>query len=577
MRIVIKTLKRILDLSGKYKGDIYIGIISSLLQSLFSAADIFGVLYLTMHLTCLTPQIIRNAFLILLAGLIGKCFFKWQITRKVSGAGYDIFQDVRLDIGDKLKTAPMGYFNQRQLGEIQTAATTNITDLENSAMVVVESIIGGVLYSFISTLILLIFDLRIGLVTLAGQLVGCVFLYVVQRNAKKEAHLRFEAQEKMTGRAMEFIQGISVMRLFNTANDGVKDVREAFAGKRKADLRIEKAAMWPVSLYRYTFKVVSCLIILIAALLCLKGDMSFAYMVMFLFSAFAAFSQTDGIAANMAVLRVVDSALDHTESVLNIPVMEGKERAENIKEFNIDLINVSFSYGDREVIHDVNVHIPENTVTAIVGPSGSGKTTLCNLIARFWDVQSGQILIGGHNIKEINNDELMTKFSFVFQNVYLFHDTIENNIKFGKPDATMEEIVEAAKKARCHDFIMQLPEGYQTVVGEGGSTLSGGEKQRISIVRAILKDAPIIILDEATSSVDPENQHLLIEAFHELTKDKTLITIAHRLSTIRNADQILVMEDGKIVQSGTHEELMEKQGIYRRFLMLLEQSAAWNI
>ena len=574
---MIKTLKRILALSGEYRSDLYTGILCSLLQSLFAAADIFGVLYLTVNLSCLTPQTVRNAFLILLVGLIGKCFFKWQITRKVSGAGYDIFQDVRLDIGDRLKTAPMGYFNQKQLGEIQTAATTNIMDLESSAMVVVESIIGGILYSFISTLILLIFDWRIGLVIFGGQVVGYIFLYIVQKNAKKEAHLRFEAQEKMTSRAMEFIQGISVMRLFNTVDDGISDVRQAFAGKRNADLRIEKAAMWPVSLYRYTFKVVSCFMVLIAAMLCLKGDMSFAYMVMFLFSAFAAFSQTDGIAANMAVLRIVDSALDHTERVLNIPVMEGSGSAENMKDFGIDLVNVSFSYGEREVIHDVSVHIPENSTTAIVGPSGSGKTTLCNLIARFWDVQKGQVLIGGQDIKSINSDALMKKFSFVFQNVYLFHDTIENNIKFGKPNATMEEIMDAAKKARCHDFIMELPDGYQTIVGEGGSTLSGGEKQRISIARAILKDAPIIILDEATSSIDPENQHLLIEAFDELTRNKTLITIAHRLSTIRNADQILVVEEGKIVQSGTHEELEKQQGIYKRFLMLLEQSAAWNI
>ena len=256
---------------------------------------------------------------------------------------------------------------------------------------------------------------------------------------------------------------------------------------------------------------------------------------------------------------------------------QGSGSAENMKDFGIDLVNVSFSYGEREVIHDVSVHIPENSTTAIVGPSGSGKTTLCNLIARFWDVQKGQVLIGGQDIKSINSDALMTKFSFVFQNVYLFHDTIENNIKFGKPNAAMDEIMDAAKKARCHDFIMELPDGYQTIVGEGGSTLSGGEKQRISIARAILKDAPIIILDEATSSVDPENQHLLIEAFDELTRNKTLITIAHRLSTIRNADQILVVEEGKIVQSGTHEELEKQQGIYKRFLMLLEQSAAWNI
>ena len=232
---------------------------------------------------------------------------------------------------------------------------------------------------------------------------------------------------------------------------------------------------------------------------------------------------------------------------------------------------------DRRVIHDISLEIPEHTTCAIVGPSGSGKTTLCNLIARFWDVQEGTVRIGGKDVRDYTADSVLEYLSMVFQNVYLFHDSVENNIRFGRPEATHEQVVAAAKRACCHDFILSLPEGYDTIIGEGGSTLSGGEKQRISIARAILKDAPIIILDEATSSVDPENEQALLSAIQELTKDKTLISIAHRLSTVRNADQIIVIDQGRVVQQGKHNELLQKDGIYRKFLSLRTRATGWHL
>ena len=257
--------------------------------------------------------------------------------------------------------------------------------------------------------------------------------------------------------------------------------------------------------------------------------------------------------------------------------MSGNDTIDKIQNYNIELHNISFGYENRPIIQNVTLKIPEHRVTAIVGPSGSGKTTLCNLITRFWDVQQGEIMIGGKNIKEIEFEELMKLMSIVFQKVYLFHDTIENNIKFGKPTVTHEEVVEAARRACCHEFIEKLPNGYQTIIGEGGSTLSGGEKQRISIARAILKDAPIIILDEATSSVDPENQHALLTAINELTCGKTLIIIAHRLSTIKDADQIIVLDNGHVVQQGTHETLIQQDGIYRRFVKIRQTASSWKI
>ena len=305
--------------------------------------------------------------------------------------------------------------------------------------------------------------------------------------------------------------------------------------------------------------------------------MSFPVCMTVLFSAFLVYGQMDGMAATTALMRVINTALNTYENVLDIPVIPGIKETSAMDGFNIIVDKASFSYGERQIIHKMTANMPERSVTAIVGPSGSGKTTLCNLIARFWDVQEGAVSVGGMNIKELRSDALLSQISMVFQNVYLFNDSIENNIKFGNPDAGHDEVVAAATKARCHEFISRLPDGYDTIIGEGGSTLSGGEKQRISIARAILKDAPIVILDEATSSVDPENEYALILAIKELTKGKTLITIAHRLSTVREADQILVLADGRIVQNGNHETLAKQPGIYRNFLRICEQAAAWRL
>ena len=239
--------------------------------------------------------------------------------------------------------------------------------------------------------------------------------------------------------------------------------------------------------------------------------------------------------------------------------------------------NIRFSYERRPIIDGVTLEIPEKSVTAIVGPSGGGKTTLCHLLSRFWDVDGGRVTLGGRDVRGYSMDNLMKNFSFVFQNVYLFHDTIANNIRFGQPDAPMEQVIAAAKKARCHDFIMKLPQGYETVVGEAGGSLSGGERQRLSIARAMMKDAPIIILDEATANVDPENEKELMEAVGELIREKTVILIAHRLKTVRNADQILVLDKGRIVQRGTHDELAAQDGVYRRFITGRERAVGWKL
>lgn len=574
---MIKTVKRILFMAGDHCHKVTAGIGISLLYSIFSAMDLFAILYIAFSVDELTMQKIVVTVGILLVGLIGKIVCKYQISKRISGSSYDVFYERRLEAGERLKKAPMGYYSEKNLGEIQMTLTTDMNALESSAMSVVENILGSLIYAAICTLVLLLFNWKIGLITLAGLAIGMILLNVIQNGAEKAMPMRFHAQEEMTERTLEFVQGNMVMRLFGTGQDGLNRVKEAFQKKQKADIHLENSAIWPINFYKYVFRLASCGVVLIAALLYVQQEMSFPICVMFLFAAFLVYSQMDGLASNIALLRIVDTSLEQVESVLHIPKMPGNEAVNKIQNYDIELQNISFGYDKRPIIQDVSLKIPERSVTAIVGPSGSGKTTLCNLIARFWDVQKGAILIGGKNVKDIEPDELMKLMSIVFQNVYLFHDTIENNIKFGRPDATHEAVVEAARRACCHDFIEKLPNAYQTVIGEGGSTLSGGEKQRISIARAILKDAPIVILDEATSSVDPENQHILLTAINELTKGKTLIIIAHRLSTIRNADQIVVLDGGRIVQQGTHKTLIQQDGVYRRFVQIRKTTFSWKL
>ena len=574
---MIKTVKRILLMAGDHRHKVTAGIGISLFYSIFSALDLFAILYIAFSIYNLTIQKIGVTVGILLVGLIGKIVCKYQISKRISGSSYDVFYERRLEAGERLKKAPMGYYSEKNLGEIQMILTTDMNALESSAMSVVENILGSLIYAAICTLVLLLFNWKIGLITLAGLAIGMILLNVIQNGAEKAMPMRFHAQEEMAERTLEFVQGNMVMRLFGTGQDGLNRVKEVFQKKQKADIHLENSAIWPINFYKYVFRLASCGVVLIAALLYVQQEMSFPICVMFLFAAFLVYSQMDGLASNIALLRIVDTSLEQVESVLHIPKMPGNEAVNKIQNYDIELQNISFGYDKRPIIQDVSLKIPERSVTAIVGPSGSGKTTLCNLIARFWDVQKGAILIGGKNVKDIEPDELMKLMSIVFQNVYLFHDTIENNIKFGRPDATHEAVVEAARRACCHDFIEKLPNAYQTVIGEGGSTLSGGEKQRISIARAILKDAPIVILDEATSSVDPENQHILLTAINELTKGKTLIIIAHRLSTIRNADQIVVLDGGRIVQQGTHKTLIQQDGVYRRFVQIRKTTFSWKL
>lgn len=377
-----------------------------------------------------------------------------------------------------------------------------------------------------------------------------------------------QANRDMTGEVIEYARGLAVVKSFSKSGAAMESVTKAIGDSKRIRLKIEWGYVSANALHLFTLKCGSVGLAFAAAMQCLNGQMDFSVMLMFLFFSFSIFASLEPISDSAYTLGVIDDAMDQ---------LDANGRDVRLDHYDIRFNHVDFGYDTRKVLKDMSFTIPEKTSTAIVGPSGSGKTTICSLLARFYDPQGGSIFVGGRDLREFTCDSLLSNISMVFQNVYLFNDTIRANILFGKPDATEDEMIAAAKKARCHDFIMALPNGYDTVVGEGGGTLSGGEKQRISIARAILKNAPIIILDEATASIDPENEHLIQQAISELTRGKTIITIAHRLATIRNADQILVVEDGRIEESGTHDELVKQNGVYRRFTAIREQAELWRI
>lgn len=572
---MLKTIKRIMELCGSYRSRLIIGIVCSMFYSIFNSLSIFAILNILLNIRGLTINTIWSSTWILVGSVVGKSIMKYLICIYMSANGYNVFCEKRLETGNRMKRAPMGFFSEQNLGMINTALSSATTELESFSMVAVDNIVGGIIQAVFVMLVLLYFNWQVALLALVGMLLSSSVLKLVKSRTTKQAPRREAAREKMVSKVIEYIQGISVIRAFGRQPDD--EIDQVLEETKDSYITMEKQVMGIVHLYKGILEVFTGMILGCTAWQMFFGQLNFPVGVMFLISSFTIYSQMETMGNGAFLLRMLDSSLNRMERVMNIPIMDEGAKKIDPENCDIQLRNVSFGYDSRTIIKNINLVIPQGTSTAIVGYSGSGKTTLCNLITRFWDVDSGEILFGGHNVKEYACDDLLSHFSMVFQNVYLFHDTIENNIKFGKPDATLDEIKEAAKRACCYDFIMALPDGFQTIIGEGGSTLSGGERQRISIARAILKDAPIVILDEATSSVDPENEHELLKAIAELTRDKTLISIAHRMTTVRNADQIIVLSDGQIVQQGTHQTLISQDGIYRNFISIRTQSVGWHI
>lgn len=415
------------------------------------------------------------------------------------------------------------------------------------------------------------------LTSLVGAILSALALNGISKKSRKNAPTKQISQERITDASLEYIHGLPIVKSFGQEGASIEEWKTACEKHKDINLKIMHGFVPNNCLHLLALKIASVLLILISGIFTIQGNLTISIFLLIAMFAFMIFGAVENMNDSVHMLGLIDTSMDKLENIENAEFIDEAGRDFSIASYNIDFTDVFFGYGEIEVLHNLSFQIPQNTTTAIVGPSGSGKSTICNLITRFYDVNSGSVKIGGHDVREFTCDSLLKNISMVFQNVYLFRDTIKNNIKFGSPDATDEQIIAAAKAAHCHDFIMALPDGYDTVIGEGGFSLSGGEKQRISIARAMLKDAPIVILDEATASIDPENEHLIQEAISALTHGKTIITIAHRLATIENADQILVIDGGTVAQRGTHKELLQQEGTYKKFIQIREQAEGWRI
>ena len=524
-----------------------------------------------------TSRDILLALGIMVLSIVGSGLIKAKSMMLQTEGGYDTCAKKRIEIAEHMRYLPMGYFNEKSLGQI-TSVTTNVMEsLENVATRVIMMVCEGLLTTSLIIVMLFFFDWRIALVLLAGF---GLFLFAnrfLQQAAGTLAGRKVDSDERLVEKVLEYLQGMAEVKAYHLTGAKSRELNDAISANVKVNTDMEMTLIPRMTVQSFLAKLTGVCMVALSCFFYCRGTMDALTAVVMVISAFIVNASLETAGNYSALLRVVDASVTRAQEILDTPQMDitGEEiRPENR---NLHAQDVEFSYEKRKVIDGVTMHIPEKTTTAIVGPSGGGKTTLVNLLARFWDTDAGTVTLGGRDVRDYDMDSLMENYSFVFQNVYLFHDTIANNIRFGQPQAPMEKVIEAAKKACCHDFIQALPDGYETVIGEGGASLSGGEKQRISIARAMMKDAPVIFLDEATANVDPENENDLMQAIQALTAEKTVIMIAHRLKTVEHADQILVVDHGRIVQQGTHQNLMKEEGIYRNFISERREAASWKV
>ena len=575
---MLTALRKIYDFAGNWQGVLKKSVAFSLLHSIFDMFQIAALFLILIGLTeGMTLQIIVFTLLLLIIGILGKIYCSYISDFSQTKVGYYMCAEKRIHVGDRMKYMPMGYFNDHSLGKLTSAVTTTIGDVENNAPSVLITVVHGFVHVVVITIVMFFFDWRIGSLCCLGILLFLVCNSMMQKKSQKISLERQRAQEDLVGATLEYIQGMNIVKSFNLGGNSNQKMKQAIEESRVRNTKLETVFIPYGAAQQFVLRLISVSIMFCSILFYLQGSMTLVYCLLMCVASFLIFSELEKAGGKSFALRLIESSIDKINEIDETPIMDLSGQNITPPNMDIELKDVSFSYGEHQIFRCINLSVPSRTTLAIVGPSGSGKTTLCSLIARFWDVQSGSITLGGTDIRDYTLDKLLSNFSIVFQNVYLFADTIENNIRFGKPDASHDEVVRVAKKACCHDFIMALPQGYDTVIGESGATLSGGEKQRISIARAILKDAPIVILDEATSSVDPENESDIQAAIESLTESKTVITIAHRLKTVKNANQIVVIADGKITQRGTHEQLKMQSGIYADFINIRHKTTGWKL
>lgn len=581
---MIRLTKRLLAFSGTQRKSLLLSFLFTILNAFFEILPLLAVLAVLMETLDglagrpLTTTPVWASLGIMVVAVIGQIVStNLASSRRVFGS-FAMCAQKRLEIGERLKRVLMGYFDEKRLGDITAAATTTLDDVETNAVTVMEILAGGFLQAVVISVWLLAYEWRIGVLALAGLAAAMLVYMLTQRVGDAYSPRRQAAQATLVASVLEHIQGMAVVKAFGLGTRTNRAIDDAIAESSAANIALERAFSSVSSVYQTIFRIIRSAFLIVTPYLLLGGEVSPEKCLLLIVASFMVYSAAEVAGSVSSLARVIDVSLDRIDDVMRMPLID-EDGTDIVPEtFDVSVENVTFSYSPGEkVIDNVSFAVPQGTTCAIVGLSGSGKTTLCSLIARFWDVDEGRIALGGVDVRDYTCDSLLANFAIVFQDVYLFNDTVEDNIRFGRPDATDEEVRDAARKARCHTFISQLPDGYKTMVGEGGASLSGGEKQRISIARALLKDAPLVILDEATASVDPENERELQRAIAELTRDKTIIMIAHHLSTVRDAERIIVLDEGCIAQSGTHAELMAQQGLYRRLVETRQSAIGWTI
>ena len=576
---MFKILKNVIAFSGSEKKILTKGILNGFVHSLLKMSHIMAISFVIHNIIneTATSQTAWIAVAIMVVGIIGQIIFNVKTTMNLTVGGYSMAANSRISIADHLKKMSMGYFNDNNLGKITSVATNSAEQINDNLTRCLLLLAQGIFMSSIIAISMFFLDWRMGILCVLGIVLYFIMGAYQQKHSEKVSNKLIYQTQVLVDRILEYVRGIAVVKSYNLLGSSNKRVQNAIDETKEAFFEVEKTFIPIAAMQSFCFKLVSFLMISLSIVFYVSGSMELFPTVMLSICAFLIFSDLEISSAFSSLLRIIEGSVREIKEILDAKIMDENTGIVSIEAYDIKLNNVSFSYDTKKIIDNVTLEIPENYTLAIVGGSGSGKTTLCNLITRFWDVEEGQILLGGKNIKEYKTDELLSQFTMVFQNVYLFNDTIANNVKFGKEGASQNEIEEACKKACCHEFIMELPDGYETIIGEGGASISGGEKQRISIARAMLKNAPIVILDEATANVDPENEHQLQMAIAELTKSKTVIMIAHRLKTVRNADKIIVLENGKIVESGKHHDLIINNGTYSNFVRMREKAVGWKL
>lgn len=574
---ILKKFFRFCD--ERERREFYISIVLGVTAALLSALKLPAIAVCLQAILSggMTAKAILLSLAIMLVSVVCSSLLKYRATALQTDGGYCTTANKRVQIAEHLRYLPMGYFNKNSLGAITSVTTNTMDNLSGLATRVTMFVTEGIVATAVMTLAVFLFDWRVGLLIAAGLLIYYFVNHALQLKSEETTRRKLAGDTAVVEQVLEFIKGIAEVKSYSLTGRYNRRLESAIDENAAANIDMELKLQPLMLAQNVVAKLIDVGVVVLSLVLYTGGRMELLNCVMLCICSFLLTEGLEQAGAQSSLLRVVDTCVDQASGILNLPAMDISGAELTPEHRGLRAEDIRFSYGEKPIINGITLDIPERTTTAIVGPSGSGKTTLCHLLSRFWDVDGGRVTLGGRDVREYDMDSLMQNFSFVFQNVYLFHDTVANNIRFGRPDAPMEKVIEAAKKARCHNFIMKLPRGYETVIGEAGGSLSGGERQRLSIARAMMKDAPIIILDEATANVDPENEKELMDAISELTHEKTVIMIAHRLKTVRSADQIIVVDKGRIVQRGTHKELMQADGIYRSFVTGREKAVGWKL